>query len=82
MIRKLALLGIAAFAGKKLLDHKAGASAGHAPTDLGADLQRDNHARADPHFRPDPHGHVPPEDLEGLRPVTFKPADQPVGYAS
>ncbi|MFC0203966.1 hypothetical protein [Novosphingobium soli] len=79
MIRKLVLLGLATFVGKKLLARSASPSAnvGHAPTDLAGDAPRDGSTRADPHFRPDPHGHVPEEDLEGLRPVTFKPAAYP-----
>lgn len=82
MIRKLALLGLAAYAGKKLLDRNAQPSVGHPLNDLSREMLRDNTTRADPHFRPDPHGHVPPEDLEGLRPVTFKPAERPMGYVS
>lgn len=92
MIRKLALLGLAVFAGKKLLARSAAAASapvsgvGHSPTDLERnairDDSRDGNLRADPHFRPDPHGHIPEEDLEGLRPVTFKPAASPAGYHS
>lgn len=54
-------------------------SIGHAPTDLGGDTHPDGSERADDHFRPDSHATIPPEDREGLRPVTFEPARQPAG---
>lgn len=86
MIRKLALLGLATYAGKKILARSSSArnavSVGHAPTDLDRGPFRNHSDRADPHFRPNPHGPVPPEDLEGLRPVTVEPARQPFGVAS
>lgn len=84
MIRKLALLGLAAYAGRKLLARSAAKvdHIGYTPRDLHRDPAQDRNQRADPHFRPDPHGHVPEEDLEGLRPVTFKPTAVPAGYTS
>lgn len=84
MIRKLVLLGLAAFAGRKLLARNAakGDKVGYTPRDLVRDPARDRNRRADPHFRPDPHGQVPEEDMEGLRPVTFKLAAVPAGYTS
>lgn len=86
MIRKLALLGLATYAGKKILARSSPSgkevSVGHAPIDLDRAPLRNHAGRADPHFRPDPHGPVPPEDLEGLRPVTVEPSRQPFGVAS
>lgn len=87
MLKKLALVGLAVFAGKRWLERSGGstggpAPVGHAAHDLDRDMRGNGSTRADPHFRPDPHGSVPEEDLEGLRPVTFKPAAVPAGYRS
>lgn len=105
MLRKLAILGLAAYGARKLIDKAAASgslgetvptalpgpratltdnsaaspSIGHAPTDLSGETHPDGSQRADDHFRPDPHASIPPEDLEGLRPVTVPPARQPVG---
>jgi hypothetical protein len=114
MLRKLAILGLAAYGAKKLIERAGlgaaalesisrptprerdagttgpGAAAaleaahrtttvGHVTTDLSGDTHPDGSQRADDHFRPDLHASVPPEDIEGLRPVTVKPAKQPLG---
>lgn len=88
MIRKLAAVGLAIYFGNKLLGRSAATAGrtatsgpGHAPTDL-ENGRLGVGERADEHFRPDPHGHIPPEDLEGLRPVTIKPGLTPAGYTS
>lgn len=76
MLRKLAFLGLAAFAGKTLWNkHKADQAdgrqvPGHRPTDLEGDTHPDGSARADDHFRPDIHAGVAEADREGLRPAT------------
>lgn len=76
MLRKLAFLGIAAYAGRKLFQKAQGASdattgPGHRPTDLSGASHPDGSARADDHFRPDPHASVAAEDKESLRPATI-----------
>lgn len=86
MLKTLAFLGIAAFAGRHLLKGRTGAEpaekgtgAGHRPDDLLGSEHPDGSTRADPHYRPDIHAHVDTQDRESLRPVTMKSARGPVG---
>lgn len=74
MIRKLASLGLAAFAGSKLFARNAAKieKVGHKPRDLDRDSACDRSRSASPHYRPGPHGHVREDHLDGLRPVSSR----------